>query len=428
MLEQFTGWTLALMLAILFLTLFFHFFRYSHRTADIAPNVLTSLGIFGTFLGVALGLAEFDTTDIQSSVPTLMEGLKTAFWSSIVGLLGALSIKLRSAWHQLNTSEEVFEEGKTADDIYQSLERVVNQQERQLSWHQDNNPVPAIHALAAQLTARTDQNHEETLVQLKAIRESLENYQERMAEANAKALVMAIEKVMTEFNTKINEQYGDNFKRLNESVIGMLEWQKAYKENITRLIEEQERSTATMTNACDAFEYMVKHADAFNGVSASLEHLLSALEAERDSLQQQLGSLAELINQAASGLPQLEERVAALTSGMAEAVTRQQDWLAGELTQSQQELQQAWQQQLLETREQQQTQQQQTLLQFQRLGDKVERQVVILEESLEAELTRSLTSLGVQLASLSEKFVSDYSPLTDRLQKLVKMAEAVDES
>lgn len=428
MLEQFTGWTLALMLVILLLTLFFHLFRYSARTADIAPNVLTSLGIFGTFLGVALGLAEFDTTDIQRSVPTLMEGLKTAFWSSIVGLLGALSIKLRSAWTQLSHRSQAVEEGKNADDIYQSLEKLSTLQERHLLWLQDNNSVTAIHTLVAQVTARGDKNHEETQVELKAIRDSLENYQERMAEANSKALVMAIEKVMTEFNTKINEQYGDNFKRLNESVIAMLEWQKAYKANITRLIEEQERSTNTMTKACEAFEYMVRHADSFNGVSSSLEQLLSALEAQRDSLQQQLSSLAGLINQAASGLPQLEDRVAALTTGMADAVTRQQDWLVVELTESQKHLQQEWQQQLLETREQLQTQQQQTLLQFQRLGDKVERQVVVLEESLEAELTRSLTSLGVQLASLSEKFVSDYSPLTDRLQKLVKMAEAVNES
>jgi hypothetical protein len=33
----------------------------------------------------------------------------------------------------------------------------------------------------------------------------------------------------------------------------------------------------------------------------------------------------------------------------------------------------------------------------------------------------------MQLTALSEKFVSDYSPLTDKLQRLVKMAEQIDE-
>ena len=121
---------------------------------------------------------------------------------------------------------------------------------------------------------------------------SLETYQERQAEANAKALVHAIEMVMREFNTKINEQYGDNFKRLNESVIAMLEWQKNYKEQLGTLIGEQERTASAMSEAGEAFEYMVKHANAFNGISESLQDLLNGLEAQRQNLQSQLGSLA----------------------------------------------------------------------------------------------------------------------------------------
>ena len=60
-------------------------------------------------------------------------------------------------------------------------------------------------------------------------------------------------------------------------------------------------------------------------------------------------------------------------------------------------------------------------------GERVERQFVVLDESIEAELNKSLKSLGVQLSALSEKFVSDYSPLTDKLQRLVQTAERVHE-
>ena len=61
MMEQFSLWTLGLIVVITALTFFFHFYRYSIRTAEVAPNILTSIGIFGTFLGVALGLWHFDT-------------------------------------------------------------------------------------------------------------------------------------------------------------------------------------------------------------------------------------------------------------------------------------------------------------------------------------------------------------------------------
>jgi hypothetical protein len=53
------------------------------------------LGIFGCFLGIAIGLLRFDTSDVQGSVPSLVEGIKTAFWASVFGVAGALLIKIR---------------------------------------------------------------------------------------------------------------------------------------------------------------------------------------------------------------------------------------------------------------------------------------------------------------------------------------------
>jgi hypothetical protein len=76
------------------LTILFHL-RYNEKTVAYAPTILTTTGIFATFLGIALGLAEFDTSNIQASIPTLLGGLKTAFWASVVGVGGALTIKFR---------------------------------------------------------------------------------------------------------------------------------------------------------------------------------------------------------------------------------------------------------------------------------------------------------------------------------------------
>jgi len=56
---------------------------------------------------------------------------------------------------------------------------------------------------------------------------------------------------------------------------------------------------------------------------------------------------------------------------------------------------------------------------------KIRDSVTALDKGLEKELTRSLESLSHQLASLSAKFVDDYSPLTDRLREVVKIAETL---
>jgi hypothetical protein len=57
------------------------------------------------------------------------------------------------------------------------------------------------------------------------------------------------------------------------------------------------------------------------------------------------------------------------------------------------------------------------------LTGKTVKQVSILDAALTEELKKSLESLGRQLAALSDKFVKDYSPLTDKLRDLVSMAK-----
>ena len=56
--------------------------------------------------------------------------------------------------------------------------------------------------------------------------------------------------------------------------------------------------------------------------------------------------------------------------------------------------------------------------------EKIHQSVVALDTGLQEELTKSLETLGRQLASLSEKFVADYTPLTERLREVVRIASA----
>jgi len=410
MLEQFSPWTLVLIGIVFLLTIYFHFFHYSSKTAELAPNILTSIGIFGTFLGVALGLWHFDTTDIHGSVPKLMDGLKTAFWSSIAGLLGALTIKLRSTFSQAGRRTVTQTRAASIDDLDASLKLLADQFNNQ---REDS------------MQSLLKRQHEDNQNGVRQIVYVLEHYEERMADANAKALVEAIEAVMQDFNARINEQYGDNFKRLNESVGKMLDWQNNYRAQLQQLIDEQERTAGSMKEASNAFEYMVKHANAFNGISESLQELLSGLDAQRSNLQDQLGGLAAVVNNAADGLPQLEERIGALTTGIAKQVHEQQRWTVEHITKAQEGIQQQMSEVMEKSGAQLQQQQQLTHQQLTRIAEKVERQVSVLDDSMEEELNKALQSFGMQLTALSEKFVSDYSPLTQKLQNVVKLAEEI---
>jgi len=57
---------------------------------ETIPNAVSTLGVLGTFLGISLGLLCFNTQDLSTSIPQLLEGLKTAFFTSLAGMIGSL--------------------------------------------------------------------------------------------------------------------------------------------------------------------------------------------------------------------------------------------------------------------------------------------------------------------------------------------------
>lgn len=63
------------------------------RTIESLPSVLSTLGVLGTFIGITAGLVKFDTGDLDSSIPLLLSGLQTAFFTSLAGMLGALLLR-----------------------------------------------------------------------------------------------------------------------------------------------------------------------------------------------------------------------------------------------------------------------------------------------------------------------------------------------
>lgn len=54
------------------------------------PPVFPTLGIFCTALGITIGIWNFKTADIQSSIPELLRGLKLAFVATMAGIIGLI--------------------------------------------------------------------------------------------------------------------------------------------------------------------------------------------------------------------------------------------------------------------------------------------------------------------------------------------------
>ena len=60
------------------------------RLINQFPSLISTLGVLFTFIGITVGLVGFDTSDLDTSIPLLLDGLKTAFVTSIMGMLGSM--------------------------------------------------------------------------------------------------------------------------------------------------------------------------------------------------------------------------------------------------------------------------------------------------------------------------------------------------
>ena len=65
--------------------------------ADAAPGLMVSLGFLGTLIGMTTGLSGFDMQDseaVMASIRTLLPGVRYAFTTSIVGVVGSIATTL----------------------------------------------------------------------------------------------------------------------------------------------------------------------------------------------------------------------------------------------------------------------------------------------------------------------------------------------
>jgi gas vesicle protein len=64
-----------------------NFTRKNIYILDSIPAVFTTLGVLGTFIGISIALFAFDVNNIENSIPELLEGMKYAFLTSIIGIV-----------------------------------------------------------------------------------------------------------------------------------------------------------------------------------------------------------------------------------------------------------------------------------------------------------------------------------------------------
>lgn len=390
----------------------------------IDPNIFTVLGVLGTFLGIFLGLLNFDVTNIENSVPELLQGLKMAFATSIVGMFIAIVIKLRRKFRE--RSEGMGAEGATIDTLADSLNQ--NNQSIQSLLASNKSGFESI------VAALSGDDEGTLLTQLQKLRTSLldktdelikefKAFAETQAENNSKALIEALESVIRDFNVKITEQFGDNFKQLNDAVGKMLDWQKFYSDQIQDLITQFKFASEAMNLNKQILETMIAKYNDGLAITKELEIILTAYSAYNKKFEDNLKNFIAIGEKAQEVLPTLESKVLELTEQISKTVDASGKMVEGAL-ESQRE-----QTKVLLTNisqnfaESSESMHKSILEQTNKINTLIGEGLAQFDSELEKALSVSLQMFGNQMADISGKFAEDYLPIATRLKEILSIAE-----
>lgn len=404
--------TMSFIVLNLGLTAYFAFYKFDRFAVSYGPEVLTTVGIFGCFVGIALALLHFDSADLTNSVPALLDGVKTAFWASVTGVGGALVIRWRHYTHKAPIPQSgELAKAASLDDVVVSLAAL----RTGLVGREEGT-----------LLTQMKLQRQESSDQLGRLIMSFDNFAKHMVENNQKAIIEALRQVITDFNNKLTEQFGENFKQLNAAVEKLVLWQQQYKDELDQLKSVQQQTAADMRGAADSFAVVVNRSERFAEVAEHLAELLNALDQQRGVLFEQERTLNTVLETMKDVTPQFAAQVQAMLRELQDGVVQLQSQTSDivknfgvQAQSSSAEMKNL----LTQTLQSAQKDMQAGLNDNQKI---IKEGVIALDKALQKELGDSLDALGRQLASLSAQFVNDYGPLTERLREIVRLAGRVD--
>lgn len=122
-------WIWLSIIAGVFIFCFVFVFKYkdseklvaNRRIVEYFPTLVSTLGVLGTFWGITKGLMAFDTTDLDTSIPGLLDGLKTAFFTSLAGMIGSMILSAFISRKQDERDGGISDINQAASEITKSV-------------------------------------------------------------------------------------------------------------------------------------------------------------------------------------------------------------------------------------------------------------------------------------------------------------------
>ncbi|MGB5062333.1 MAG: hypothetical protein WBQ37_01035 [Candidatus Competibacter sp.] len=341
---------------------------HAPRFVSYAPTLLTSLGILGTFVGIVIGLMHFKPDDIDASIPALLEGLKTAFITSLAGMGSAILFKvltttlliapprkqdvitgagpeeilgaileqnqmLNGLKIAISGAEETSLVGQMKllrtdqNDQHKEMVKAVTELRMVISGTEEASLISQLKLLRSDESDR----HKETMLAIAEDREArnqfadklwqeLDEFAEMLSKSATEQMMNALREVIADFNKNLTEQFGDNFKALDASVQKLVEWQDNYRQQLEQMSAQYEQAVHAITQIEVSVVHIAEESQQIPTTMAQLKTVLEVNQHQLQELSRHLEIFRDMRDKAVEAVPQIREQIEQTVNAVADSV------------------------------------------------------------------------------------------------------------
>ncbi|OHY95622.1 hypothetical protein BI375_12715 [Vibrio rotiferianus] len=298
------------------------------RFTASTTNILTSLGILGTFAGIVVGLMEFNPTDIDGSIESLLAGLKTAFLTSLVGM--AASIIYKAILGTIPQKGEDAIKGVGPEEIFQVMSQQLRSSNELLASIKGEEDTSLVSQLKILRTDLNDAQKEQTAYQDLKVAQTekfqvtlwnkMDEFGDLLSKSATEQVINALKEVIVEFNDKLTEQFGENFKRLDESVKKLVDWQENYKDQLADMATKYQLGVDAISSTEKSVASINERAEAIPATMEKLHQVMELGHGQVTELEHRLEAFKDLRDKAVEAMPQIREQMDNTMSVIGESV------------------------------------------------------------------------------------------------------------
>ena len=277
--------------------------------AGLAPGVMTSLGILGTFLGLVMGLSGLsltgaDTEVVLTAMDQLIRGMSTAFLTSIVGVCGSLLFNLLNN-RATDKCQKAIDRFCEVFSLY-AMPKPVSEDTAMLALQQEQTAYirQAVEDMSQKMAVQMEQSIMRAML---PVQRSMDNF----ILAATQAQVEGVDRIAQVFVQRMNVALGNEFDHLRQVLAETGVEQQKTQQELRAATEAIGQMTQDVVNMHQLSQGVLEH---FRAYVADMDASRAQVDDTNRKTIELLEAMGKTSGQQALYLAKLQEYQAALTA------------------------------------------------------------------------------------------------------------------